>query len=200
MRTNAGHSRGALSPMKFQDFPCKFTAEITYKTILRLVHKENSFYKQELTQNCTFHLCLTVEEPRQSHNVLPASPRNQSHNTERAQLLEPPAGSSLWSLKMGSRCDGSMKCSFPGLWKPGNKVLASSRGRSRAGPGCCEQGSNRGKAEIGLEEGCTVGNKKKQVLKIALRKGRAQRKKLRGRWSEKRYSKFNLCRSTWISL
>lgn len=38
--------------------------------------------------------------------------------------------------------------------------------------------------------------KKKQVLKIALRKGRAQRKKLRGRWSEKRYSKFNLCRST----
>lgn len=115
MRTNAGHSRGALSPMKFQDFPCKFTAEITYKTILRLVHKENSFYKQELTQNCTFHLCLTVEEPRQSHNILSASPRNQSHNTERAQLLEPPVGSSLWSLKMGSRCDGSMKCSFPGL-------------------------------------------------------------------------------------
>lgn len=55
-------------------------------------------------------------------------------------------------------------------------VLVSSRGRSRAGPGCCEQGSNRGKAEIGLEEGCTVG-KKKASAENSIEKGKSSKKK-----------------------
>lgn len=130
-----------------------------------------TFYKQEPTQNGTLHLCLTVEEPRQSHTCSPCIPKKPKPQHRESTALETPAGSSLCSLKTGIGCDGSMKCGFPGFWKPGNEVLA----RSRAGPGCCEQGRNRRKAEIGLEEGCTVGEK--ASAENSIKKGKSSKKK-----------------------
>lgn len=105
-------------------------------------------------------------------HVFSLHPKETKATTQReSTALETPAGSSLCSLKTGIGCDGSMKCGFPGFWKPGNEVLA----RSRAGPGCCEQGRNRRKAEIGLEEGCTVGEK--ASAENSIKKGKSSKKK-----------------------